>query len=141
MTKLYALIGYAVAALVLAVSIDVAARVGSSSTDETADSIARDLIEKMDEVSDAKASEASCEKLFVVQKGMAVDMAVALSPGKNKKKVRKKITKEIEANMAAKHDDMLAACMELPQVEVDCVLGTDDPVEWAACGPNINNLE
>ena len=72
---------------------------------------------------------------------MAVDMAVALSSGKNKKKVRKKIAKEIEANMAARRDDMLAACMKLPQVEVDCVLDTDDPAEWAGCGPNINSLQ
>ena len=82
MKKVYALIGYAVAALVLAVSIDVAARVGSSppaADEKKAETIARDVVEKLDEVAVPRASAASCEKLFVLQKEMAVEMAVALS--------------------------------------------------------------
>jgi hypothetical protein len=144
MNKLYALIGYAVAALVLAISIDVAARVGSSQPaavdEEKAEAIARDLVEKLDEVAVVKASAASCEKLFVLQKETAVEMAVALS-GKKQKKARRRIKREIEANMAAQHDDMLAVCMEIPQAEVDCVLGADDPAAWADCGPNITKIK
>lgn len=139
------IIGYLAAVVVIAVAIDVSARIERSADSDDVTQVLPDRKTKkekraVDESEGSSASRASCNELFDLQKNFAIEMAVAFAPEKNKKKSRKKITRDINQKMGDAKQDILTACMALPQQEIDCVLGEEDATKWNDCGPNITKM-